>query len=1437
MEVGSVTTQSASVSRTSESVAVLFKDVTERQPRGREDGAAVGYKRRVFRLSAHPNFALMKLQPESGMSGTLPASEIESDSSGGTAVAASNIGVRPSEKLRSMGEKLGTHFQASRVVFAQVGKPDRKITVLEEWEGDGEGSGLDQLLNDELLDILAGGNPVSVSNLSTDKRFSRQRRRLSARSFVHAPFAVDNRLEFILSVQRSEPYEWRPDEVVLLRDTAERIFLRFQRDRAEAALASAVRFDEAVLGNMGEGLYTTDKDGLLVSMNPVAEKTLGWTANELRGRRMDDVIHPKHVEGKDIPIDGCEIFNVLRTGKPVVDIDDVFTRMDGTLLDVRYTSSPLIDAGEVIGLVVVFRDVSERQQIENRLRESEQRFARFMQHLPGLAWIKDSEGRYLFANEAAEKAFGVSQNELYGKTDAEVFPPDTAAAFVSHDKEALASDSGVQVIEALETAPGEVTESLVSKFTITGEKNDKPMIGGMAIDVTAQRQIQRDQEFLFAIADKIRTATEAEALLPVIARLVGQYLGVHRCLFNEIDLGSDTEVVHSDFSRSGESVAGVHRISEYSSVTSEIMMSGQTVVNRDSKKDPRTAKLFSKTYEPNQERSYVAVPMLRNGKWVASLWCSDDKPRNWSDREIELIENIAERTWSAVERLRSQEALEANSRCLGESEERFRLASEAVRGVIYDWDLTSGKVSRSVEIEKLLGFSKTEPEVETTVWWEGRVHPDDFERARRTFEDAISSGDTRFEEEYRIRHREGRFVWVNDTGRLVRDSTGRAVRCVGSVTDITERKRAEQALRESEERFQLAQSAGSVGVWDWDIVANQTYWSDTMWRFYGEIPSSSVNPDDEFWSAHLHPDDRRRVKENLERTIRSSDLRYTDEFRILGASGKTIWIESMANIVRAPDGTAVRAYGVNLDITERKLNEERIKRNETQLRLVTDSLPALIAYIDSRKRYQFVNGTYSEWFGWQPADLIGKPVREIIGQRAYETVRPYMEQALAGEAVSIHTEIHYRNIGTKFIHLNYVPDRTDDGSVRGFFSLISDLTEMKRSEELLRSSEERMALLMENVSDYAIFSTDTEGVIESWNIGAERIFGYSAEEIVGTSGEVLFTSEDVARGVHLNEMRVARQKGRATDERWHVRKDGARFFATGVMMPLIVGKRLTGYAKIAGDLTEKKRRAEALQTAHDEMELRVFQRTKELGEMNELLRREVEQRKVSEKHRVKLLHRIVSAQEAERKRIARDIHDQLGQRLTALRLKLASLHNICTDNEVIASRVERLQEIATLLDSEVSFLASELRPSILDDLGLEEAIRAYTREWSNHFDIEVRFHSNGPVGKRYGREAETQVYRIAQEALNNIAKHAGPSEVTVLMEQTSDFLVLIVEDTGSGFEMDGKVITYDSGLGLVGMRERATLIGAALEIESKSGQGTTIFLRLPIRKRGQTNGR
>lgn len=384
----------------------------------------------------------------------------------------------------------------------------------------------------------------------------------------------------------------------------------------------------------------------------------------------------------------------------------------------------------------------------------------------------------------------------------------------------------------------------------------------------------------------------------------------------------------------------------------------------------------------------------------------------------------------------------------------------------------------------------------------------------------------------------------------------------------------------------------------------------------------------------------------------------------------------------------------------------------------------------------------------------------------------------------------------------------------------------------VRESEERLRLLTESFRDFAIFSLDVNGIVQTWNTGAAIIFGYSEAEMIGRNGSILFVPEDRERGAPELEMQTARTHGRAADERWHLRKNGTRFYASGIMAPMYDGNALIGYGKIARDLTEEKQAAEELRRNRDELETIVAGRTAELAEANESLRAEMEERRVIEEERVALLQKIVTTQEDERRRIARDMHDSLGQQLTALRLKLASVKTELFRDGRIGEGLERLQEMGRRIDAEVSFLVWELRPTVLDDLGLAAALENYVREWARHYEISAEFHAGRMAEARLDPNVETNLYRIAQEALNNTYKHARARNANVVLEARKKEVVLIIEDDGVGFESErirhSSKSKSDRGLGLIGMNERAAIIGGRIEIEAAPGKGTTIFVRVPL---------
>ena len=570
--------------------------------------------------------------------------------------------------------------------------------------------------------------------------------------------------------------------------------------------------------------------------------------------------------------------------------------------------------------------------------------------------------------------------------------------------------------------------------------------------------------------------------------------------------------------------------------------------------------------------------------------------------------------------------------------------------------------------------------------------------------------------------------------------------------------------------------------------------------------------------AHLI-EDAQRVLENLqplERTVHTKD-------------GQTFLMQ--ISPYRTLDDRIDGVVLTFMDITERDHAETATRQSEEQFRRAIEDAPIPVIMHAEDGTVLQISRTWTELTGYTLADV---PTFDAWLTRAYgegaDEVRNHMHELFKEKrrTVNIEFPVLTRDRDVRYWSFSASSPGTLRDGRRFIVGMAVDITERKRAEDLLRESDTRLRLMMESVEDYAMMILDAGGHIEMWNSGAERTFGYTAEEVLGQYIDIIFTLEDRRRQIPMAEMETAREKGRAADERWHIRKDGTRFYVSGALTPLYdPDGMVTGYVKIARDLTQQRRTEEELRRTNDELEVRVRERTFELAKVNESLRDEISERIQTERDRVRLLRQIVRAQEDERRRIARDIHDQVGQQMTALRLNLAAIDQSYGGDGEVREKLEQTKAIAERLDANVDFLAWELRPAALDDIGVAEAMGSFVHQWSRHSGVEAQFHTTGLDKERLSPETETNLYRIMQEALNNTMKYAQASRVDVLLERRDNQVVLIVEDDGAGFNPNAAVGGDNKGMGLVGMRERAALVGGTLQIESKPKKGTTIFVRVP----------
>ncbi len=320
--------------------------------------------------------------------------------------------------------------------------------------------------------------------------------------------------------------------------------------------------------------------------------------------------------------------------------------------------------------------------------------------------------------------------------------------------------------------------------------------------------------------------------------------------------------------------------------------------------------------------------------------------------------------------------------------------------------------------------------------------------------------------------------------------------------------------------------------------------------------------------------------------------------------------------------------------------------------------------------------------------------------------------------------------------------------------------------------------------------------------------------------DLLQDAERVLKDSHKMEREVASREGR-----WYIAQ----------LIPYRVAEdHMDGVILTFVDFTGRKHAENDLREAKVVLERHTFA----LMETNAALQAEVSERERVERERGQLLRRLVLAQEDERRRIAREMHDQFGQQLTVLKLKLDALKEDCGEQTHLCEQVEILQAVAMQLDADVDYLVWEMRPTVLDDLGLEAALSSYVQNWSQDFGITVQLHAEGRNEERLTPEVETALYRIAQEALNNIVKHAQATHVAVVLERRADQVSLIIEDDGIGFDLQQVLSADGRGLGLLGMRERAMLVGGTTEIESQPNEGATVVVRIaapPAQEIGETH--
>ncbi len=508
---------------------------------------------------------------------------------------------------------------------------------------------------------------------------------------------------------------------------------------------------------------------------------------------------------------------------------------------------------------------------------------------------------------------------------------------------------------------------------------------------------------------------------------------------------------------------------------------------------------------------------------------------------------------------------------------------------------------------------------------------------------------------------------------------------VVSHENITDRKRAEEALRDltatleqrikeraaelvqANERFEWMVQATHDGVYDWNLVDHTVYYSP-RWKEMHGIEESEQLESSEDWASRIHPDDRSRIVERLQAYWHQEHHEFWEEYRIRRKDGTYIWVLDRSIAIRDGQGRAIRMVGAETDITWRKEAEEALRRQEHEFHALADNVPAFFAYLGLDRRYRYVNKRYEELFGLPIDEITKMTVEQLLGREGYAQVGSHLDEAFRGTACSFDYRLEPPGTGECWLSAQYVPDRDEAGRVIGLFVLLSDITQLKLTETMLREREEELS--------------------------------------------------------HLSA-------------------------------------------------------------------------------------------------------KLLLVQEEERRRIAREIHDDLTQRLAALTLELHRLQLSDTGlGDAFSVRLQKLTKSAEKLTSDLQRLAHHLHPAILEHVGLEAAVRELVDDFAATTGLETEVMVKGLPGD-IPLERATCLYRILQESLRNVQKHAKAKTVLVRIVQTPGGIGLCVHDDGQGFE-SGPDESRLKGLGLTSMEERVKLYNGTFRVRTKQNDGTELHACIPL---------
>jgi PAS domain S-box-containing protein len=716
---------------------------------------------------------------------------------------------------------------------------------------------------------------------------------------------------------------------------------------------SEKRFRE-MIDALPAAVYTVDPEGRLTHFNPAAVELAGRIP-DLGTDRWCVSGRLYHTDGRPMNLEECPMALAVKEQRPVRDMEVIIERPDGTRCWVVPHPTTLWDAdGRLTGGIDMLVDITERKNAEESLRKSEERFARFMQHLPGLAWIKDLGGRYVYANSAAADVFQVARERLYGRTDDEVFPPEIAATFKANDHAALASPIGVQMIEELKHRDGEIHHSIVNKFPIPAPDGRPLLVGGMAIDITdrkrAEEALQRSEARYRSIFEGVAVSLWEEdftAVMEAVGKLRAQGVEDLRRYCDE----------HPGFLKEMRGLIRVVDVNESTVAMFEARDKSELLgALPDIFPDASLPVLAEELNALTAGSSFLqgeATLRTVQGNTIEVLFAMSLLPGTGEyDRVLFSLIDITRR--KKVER------------ALHESEHRFRMIADHIPVLAWTADPLGHGTWYNRQWHEYTGMAKDN---EAGMGWEALHHPEHRARVLHSLEQSIAAGEP-WQESFPMRGRQGQYRWFLSRAVPIFDDAGQLLRWFGTAVDVTDVREAEQlvahlaAIVESSQDAILSETMdGRISTWNRGAERLFGYASEEV---VGRSIAVIIPP--ERWDEDVAIRRRQAHGEGYE---------HFETVRVR-KDGSRIVVSLSVSPIRDGTGATIGVSKIARDITDKKRAEEELERALQSARSANRSKDEFLAALSHELRTPLMPVLFTVSM-WQQDETLPEKLRTNLG--------------------------------------------------------------------------------------------------------------------------------------------------------------------------------------------------------------------------------------------------------------------------------------------------------------------------------------------------------------------------------------------------------------------------------------------------------------------------